>query len=466
VDRRAAAAVCLTLTATSDFTAGSIVPLAYNVAALLLLASAGCALTWLLRGRVPALIASPILLVASLLTMDVAIPAVPFLILLFVWLGMRADGDGRRRLLPLLLLWALVLVPIAMVEWSFLHDRDSYAASAVLPLSRRALLIRTARLWLDNFLPWRWALHRPHWYARPAAVITRSWMVAGSLLAAALVVWRIRAKDDAKPAEEGEPAKLAILFATMALVSNAAYAAIWFSELHYRTHILSRVWTSMAIALAAGWVAGRKPRLRWAVYAVVVVFVFFGTWGGIERQDFYLASWQHHQRELASIVDAAPALRPGTVIILRSEATSGRYLATGADYLTAHWLRMLYAQPALETIRLSREHGSSCVATATGIDCRLRGEGGCYTKRCHGFHFRFEDLVVMDYDPQAESYRLVPSLRDDPFARGFPSAAERYRPEARIIRGAWSEQEQRLLLERETSPSLLSSRSPRSYADR
>src|SRR5713101_6100544 len=35
------AVVCLTLTATSDFTAGSVVALAYNVAALLVLAAAG-----------------------------------------------------------------------------------------------------------------------------------------------------------------------------------------------------------------------------------------------------------------------------------------------------------------------------------------------------------------------------------------------------------------------------------------
>jgi hypothetical protein len=446
------AAVCLTLTATSDFTAGSIVPLAYNVAALLLLASAGCALLWLLRGNVATLIASPILLAASLLTMDVAFPAVPFLILLFAWWGTRTLDDGRRRVVLLLILWSLVLVPIAVVEWSFLHDRNSYAAAALLPMARRALLFRAIRLWLDNFLPWRWALARPEWFARPAAVISRGWMVAGSLLAAALVLWRIRVKDDATPAEPNDPPKLAMLFATMALVSNAAYGAIWFSEVHYRTHILSRVWASMAVAILAGWLAKRTPRLRWAAYALVVLFVFFGTWGGIERQDFYLASWNHHQRELASIVDAAPSLRPGTVVVLRSDATSGRYLATGADYLTTHWLRLLYAQPKLETIRLSREHGSSCVATANGIDCRLRGEGGCHTKRCHAFHFRFEDLVVMDYDPHTETYHLVPSLRDDPFARGFASDAARYRPENRIIRRAWSVQQERLLLERESHP--------------
>src|SRR5258708_38050802 len=82
------AVVCLTLTATSDFTAGSMVGLAYNVAAVLLLAAVVFALLWLDHGRIVApflvLPASAILLLCSLLTMDVALPAVPFLALLFV----------------------------------------------------------------------------------------------------------------------------------------------------------------------------------------------------------------------------------------------------------------------------------------------------------------------------------------------------------------------------------------------
>src|SRR5258708_4556706 len=81
------AVVCLTLTATSDFTAGSMVALAYNVAAPFLLAALVLALPWLDRGRIVApflvLPASAILLLCSLLTMDVALPAVPFLALPF-----------------------------------------------------------------------------------------------------------------------------------------------------------------------------------------------------------------------------------------------------------------------------------------------------------------------------------------------------------------------------------------------
>src|ERR1700694_1225566 len=200
-------------------------------------------------------------------------------------------------------------------------------------------------------------------------------MADGSLLAASLFLLRGRTKNDDAGSEDGRRSvHLAILFATMALAANAAYAFVWFSELHYRTHILSRVWASMAIGILAGWAGMRLPGLRWAATAVVTAFVFFGTWGGIERQDFFLASWRGHQRELASILDAAPSLRPGTAVILRSTKTSGRYLATEADYLTKHWLRLLYNEPKLRAMRLNPQRGSGCSQTLDGMDCRLEGQ--------------------------------------------------------------------------------------------
>jgi hypothetical protein len=436
------AVVCLTLTATSDFTTGSMVAVGYNLAVLLLLAAAGCALLWLDRGRTAALIASAILLACSLLTIDVAFPAIPFLALLFVWLG-RAHA---RRLAALLAAWGMVVVPTAVVEWSFLHDPKSYAAMAMVPQSKGALLRLAVTLWTENFTPWRWAFARPEWYVRPPMVIPWGWMAAGSLLAAALFLLRARTKvDDAAP-DDHRSLGLAVFFAAAALAANAAYAMVWFSEFHYRTHILSRVWASAAIGIVAGWVVtrGSPPRAAapqvavpraaaWAVvpraaaWVVVTAFVFFGAWGGFERQDYFLAMWQQQQRELASIVDAAPSLRHGTAVILRSSSTSGRFLATEADYLTAHWLRLLYGEPKLRTLRLNPERGASCRPSSTGLDCL--SETGSHDLS------RFEELVVMDYDPRAGTYHLVRTLGD-----------ARYRPEKRIVARPWSVRQQRLLL--------------------
>jgi hypothetical protein len=232
----------------------------------------------------------------------------------------------------------------------------------------------------------------------------------------------------------------------MALAANAAYAGVWFSEIHYRTHILSRIWASMAIGIMAGWAGMRWPRLRWAAVAAVTAFVFFGTWGGIERQDYFLASWRGHQRELASILDAAPALRPGTAVILRGTPPSGRYLATQADYLTTHWLRMLYDDTHLRTMRLDPKRGADCEPTTLGVVCQPEGREITYDNKKRESLFRFDALVVMDYDQASGTWRLVRSLQGDPLARGYEREAETYRPAERIVVRPWTLKQRRLLL--------------------
>jgi hypothetical protein len=434
--------VCLTLTASSDYLTASMVPLAYNVAAICLLASIGCALIWLARGNLIALIASALLLASSLWNMDVALPAIPFVALLFVWVsGWRLT----KRLAALLAPWTVVLIPVAIVEWIFLHDRAGYATVAITPMSPRAFAIRTIRLWLENFEPWRWAFARPQWYPRPPAAISTMWMAIGSLLTAIVFLFVLRKKKDAEGS--GRAFGLTVFFASMALAANAAYAPIHLSEFHYRTHILSRVWTSAAIGILAAWaMAYRRLSLRIAGWVIATAFVFLGTWGGMERQDLFLATWRQHQRELSSILIAAPSLRPGTTVILRSEPTPHRYLATEADYLSESWLMLLYDQPELHSIRVTPERGTGCRATAAGLECWREGKAACVA--CTPDLFPYETLVLMDYDYGSNSYHLVPSLQGDPFARGHEVEAMRYRPETVIIRRPLTTRQRRILLVR------------------
>lgn len=442
------AVIGLTLTATSDYTTGSLVPLAYNTAALMLLTAAGCGLRWLRGGGWMALAASATLLAASLLTMDVALPAVPLLAALFVLIGGR---DTPRRVAGLLAAWSLVLGPIAIAEWTFLRDPESYAAIALRPLEPIVFVKRSLSLWLTNVTPWAWPFARPVWYAPSGAVVSATWMILGSACAAAVVLFRLRTKEDG-PHENDRAGDgwrslwLAALFLLMALAANAAYAGVQFSDLHYRTHILSRIWTSLAIGIAAG-LALRVPRLRALAYGVVIAFVFLGTWGGMERQDFFLGTWHRHQRELASLLTAAPSVRPGTAIILRGSSSRHELMATEADYLAQHWLGLLYSDPRLRTLRLDPTRGSACRPAAGGVECWPEGQRACKAAgTCAPTAFGFDTLVVMDYDPRTHTYALVRSLANDPLTAGAGSEAARYRPEERIVTRPLSARQRRLLL--------------------
>jgi hypothetical protein len=414
--------ICLTLTATSDYQTASMVPLPYNIAASCFLAAFGCGLLWLRDERRPALIASALLLASSLWNMDVGLPAVPFAMFVFVWIS------GWRRSKPLLAAWTIVLIPVAIVEWVFLHDPKAYPAVAIVRMPLAAVIKRTVRLWIENFAPWRWAFARPEWYPRPPAAISMAWMAIASLIAAVLFFLRARTKSDAG----GQRLTFVALFAAMAFIANAAYASLQLSELHYRTHILSRVWASAAVGMAIGWAIQRWPRARVLAWAIAITFIFFGTWGGVERQDLYLSTWRQHQRELLSILIAAPAMRPGTSIIVRSGDLPDRYLATEADYLTGCWLRLLYDAPEMRTLRLAPDRRSSCTAALDGLVCRREYASN---RVCPPELFPYQNLVMMDYDEASGTYRLGPSM-----------TTPRYRPEDRIIRRPLTVRQRRLLL--------------------
>jgi len=407
--------ICLTITATSDYQTASVVPLAYNFAAVCVLAAIGFGLR---RNA----IASAILLAISLWTMDVAFPAIPFVIAFFICM----------RWWRVVIAWIVVLVPTSIVEWRFLNDPASYAARARVPMAVGVFVQRTAQQWILNFTPWRWAFSRVEWYPRPAREISFAWMVTGSIIAVIVFLLRLAAAGRRRPTEQREQPRqrslaFAFSFLAMAAVANAAYAGIHFAELHYRTHILARVWASAAIGILASYAIARRGAMRVIGYAVATLFVFFGTWGGIERQDLFLGTWRQHQRELASIVNAAPALRAGTGIILRSGPTPDRYLATEADYLTSFWMKMLYDDAELVSIRLAPDRGTTCTATPSVIDCA--GESS-RRKR-----FAYEHLIVMDYDNDSGTYHVAPSLGDP-----------RYQPANVIIRRPLTTRQRRLLL--------------------
>jgi hypothetical protein len=439
-------AICLTLTATSDYLTGNLTSLGYNLAALMLLLAVGCSLRYLAGGRAGWIALACAAIAASLWTLDIAIPALPFVPLLLVW---RSGTRAWRRILLVLSALVLTLAPAVPVEWRFLHDPSGYAAVAMRPMRLAERLRRTASLGYENFAPWRWAFAHRIWYPRPPAAIPLWAMGLAAGVAAAWFAFRARKAQNPEPPEPAtRTLLLAGMFAAMALIANAAYAGLQMAEIHYRTHILSRIWASLAVAVLTGWAVQRWPRFRAGLLLVPVLFVGLGVWGGLERQDLWVSTWRLHQRELLSIVTSAPALTPGTGIILRSGPTPDLYLATEADYLAQSWLVLLYDDPAIHALRMAPDRGTGCRATPEGLDCWHEQKAECFAAgTCAADRFPYDKLVILDFDDRQGIWRLVADPRGDPLLGGSAAARAGYRPAGRILRRPLTPRQRALLLQ-------------------
>ncbi len=439
-------AVCLTLTATSDYLTGNLTSLGYNLAALMLLLAVGCSLRYLTGRHAGWIALACAAITVSIWTLDIAIPALPLMPLLLLWRGGR---EAWQRILLVLAALGAILAPVIPIEWQFLQDNSGYAAVAMQPMSFDERLHRAASLWYENFAPWRWAFAHPVWYPRPPEAIPVWAMGVGAAVAAVWFAFRAcQARTSAPPERAGQTFLLTAMFAAMALIANAAYAGLQMAEVHYRTHILSRAWASLAIAVVVGWAVQRWPRFRAGFLLVPVLFVGFGVWGGLERQDLWVSTWRLHQKELLSIVTNAPALAPGTGIILRSGPTPELYLATEADYLAKSWLVLLYDDPTIHGLRLAPDRGTGCRATAEGLDCWHEQQAECFAAgTCEADRFPYETLVILAFDDRKGTWRLVSDPQGDPLLGGSGAALAGYRPADRILRRPLTPRQRALLLQ-------------------
>jgi hypothetical protein len=450
-------AICLTLTATSDYLTNNLVAVGYNFGALLLLLALGCCLRfvtgahwgWLATGCASA--------AASIWTIDVAIPALPFVpLLLFA-------GGGRnawKRILVALAALGVALAPAVSVEWAFLHDPAGYAAVAIRPMDPMARAGLALQLWLENFAPWRWVFQRPVWFALPRplvplwilgapAAVASAWFAFRALREATLAE-RVSMTDERDSTTNQQDTMqaplLASIFVLMALAANAAYASLQFADIHYRTHIVSRVWASLAVAILTGWAIHRWSRFRAAIVVVPVLFIGFGVWGGLERQNLWVSHWRAHKKELLSMVNAAPAFKPQTGILLRSGPAGGQYRATEANYLAKSWLILLYDDPEIHALRTGEDRGITCSPTPDGLDC-WNAEEDCHEGSCPADRFPYETLVILDFDPAKGTWRLVTDPRGDEWLGSNANALSRYRPAARILNRPLTPRQRALLLE-------------------
>jgi hypothetical protein len=396
----------LTICASSDFLTNSLVAAEYDLAVLGFVLFLVGALRFLVGGSWRLLAGVLASLLMSVYTIDVAAPALVLVPVLFA----VAPGAPRRRLI-LYAASGFAIAPYAFAFVRFLRNPGSYASAAMLKLDPAEHALRAGILLLNNVLPWQWALDRPAFGARPLRVVPVALWVLAALACLALFAVRARrlaAAPAPGPASRRALASLAVLV-SMGVASNVAFATVHFSDIFYRTHLLSRVFASVAIGAAIdALMRRRRALLGWALAAA---FVGFGAAGALERQDYFLSSWRDHRRELVSLLEAVPSVKRGGSLVLLMPADPGWH-ATKADYLARAWVGLLYGETpdlADHTTLWTPGGLSGCVVEESGLRCWRDAEAGCFKAgTCPGRLARYEDLVVAAFDPVDGRYRLVP----------------------------------------------------------
>lgn len=419
----------LAITATSDLLTNSSVGLSYCFSGLAFAAALTAALRFQETGAPSALVAAAFFLNAGLLASDGAAPAAALAPLLFLATRGRAD----RRWAAASACWGLALVPWTVVFLRFLRDPGSYAAIAVAPFDAVRQGRLTAALTAHDFMPWRWAFRRPVWIEHLPAIVP--WWAYGlaALAGAAAFVAAASAGTwtDApvRDAERRQRRRVAAVLVLMIVATHAAFSGVQLAEVRYRTHLVTRLLASMLVAFLAEALARRlgAPRLALALPAL---FVGLGIAGGVERQDTYLATWRRQRAELASILDAAPALDPEATLVLSLVPDPGGFQATRVPYLASAWMFLLRDDRSVagRTVVALPGWGADCRPESAGLRCTGGPGSGAYA---------WDRLVVLGFDAASSSYRLVETV---------PESAGAYEPRALIRPAPLSEHARSLLV--------------------
>ncbi len=448
-DTRAAwLAGVLTLTATSDFFTDATVAVGYvlSIAAYLLAVEAGFA--WLHSGRPSRLAGALLALCASLWTTDAA--AVACLVTPLAWWAAPRAPDAAARTRRLIGLWYLTAAPYAALVVAQLASGRGYLRAALIPLAWDERARRLAQLVAWNFEPWSWAFARPLWQPSPGEVVPLAARLGLALLlgaASALIIQRV-------PRAAREAGRLGPLAAslTLMLASNAPFAGVQLAEFYCRTHLLARVWASLALVdvVRRGWELAAPSRVaRAALVAALAGWIALGVAGGLERQDYYAAYARRHAGELGSLLGAVPGLRPDAALLLRVERADA-YLATEAGYLARAWAALLYADARVEcrVVLASRARGEHCQPTEQGLVCQVERSPDCRALDGRASELLpYERLVIVDYDAARNRYLRRDALPLD--AGGAdPRLAARYAPARNVVAAAPSALARELVLER------------------
>jgi hypothetical protein len=321
---------CLMATATSDYQTDVVVygPHLFGVAlffwavALLLRSTEGGWRTG------PALLASA-LFAWSFFTAEYTYPAVP-LVPVLAWFHSRS-GSASRFWRSLAVVGVPFLTAAGVLVWS-LAGPGSHATHATSVLTTHVpwpqWLLLFGRHLVHNLWPVEWAFRAvPPWYDNYAAAFPLAGFVVASCAGATWAGWQFyqRRLDESPATDETNLVPLVGAALAAVILVNLASTNPG-GDYFVRSHFVSRGWTSLLLAFVLA-AAARRPRVRLWAGAVFSLFVFFGIWGGVERQSYLLGYATNERRELASLIEAVPGIDPAADLLVIQPPGSPTFIA-------------------------------------------------------------------------------------------------------------------------------------------
>lgn len=379
--RMAYLAGALTLTATGDYFTNYLGVLGGYLAVTYYFACLFCLLFWWIKcGSVAWLIGSALLLLLSIWTTEYAITSI-ILTPILLW-ALDRFRISKRLLITMSWWYSFSFISIAVLLTGILRPGDHRNDVLFNSISIEERVRQTLNFFLYNFTPHRWVFRSiPDWFTGYAPVISEQMRIIAVVIGVLvfLVVARVMFHSNTFPVFIGDRFRyvaLGAILLVMTLFSNAAMSSMG-SDYFVRSHLVSRVWASIVIALGSYVVGMRIVKKPYVIFIVPTVFIGAGIYSGIERQDYQIGIWKRHQIELRSIVDQVPGVKPDTMILLLVPPGAHPLLATS----NINYLPALYGDPTLQQRVFywgsTWQYYSRCTATAEGFLCQMFSETLC-----------------------------------------------------------------------------------------
>ena len=362
---------------------------------------------WSYEGQLPILIVAPLLPLAmyrrpsnSRLVIAAAWYAVPIIYLAATLRRYAQPGTHSYQQSILRKTWSLSSI---LSDWWFnisaslrfwawpgpqqfhagAHDWMLPAACAVVVFLAGTLLLA----WSDSWIPQRRALG--------------TWMLAGLILVA---------------------------------ISFPAYLILDSARTLWRTQILSSFGAALVLSAAIGICASYVPK-RWLQISAMALLgaavVSYGSYSTLKKAAYHRWLWDRHRAAMAQVLDAAPRLKPGTLVILTGVPKDADPFS-GDNMWFDMALRLAYPGTAVAGVYFYRdgaEAPGAGLAISPAGDWRLRGD----QLLAKG---DVDALLVFEYHEQnvlSVARRLPGVLHID------ENAARSYHPEARVESGSPSQ---------------------------